>query len=111
MCFGLKDDYAEEWDTNSDAMSYSENAYEALVRAEQVAVELGLGRKESKEGLKDILKALKDLESKGYAYEAADSQRQQARAVVNLAKYNLDVSIMEAPFDGMIRRTRTFVLG
>ena len=37
------------------------------------AIELGLGRKESKEGLKDILKALKDLESKGYAYEAADA--------------------------------------
>jgi predicted TPR repeat methyltransferase len=26
------DDYAEEWDANSDAMSYSEKAYEALVR-------------------------------------------------------------------------------
>lgn len=25
------DDYAEEWDTNSNAMSYSEKAYEALV--------------------------------------------------------------------------------
>jgi predicted TPR repeat methyltransferase len=25
------DDYAEEWDTNSDAISYSENAYETLV--------------------------------------------------------------------------------
>lgn len=28
---GSWDDYAEEWDTNSDAMSYSEKAYEALV--------------------------------------------------------------------------------
>jgi 2-isopropylmalate synthase len=37
------------------------------------AIELGLGRKESEEGMRDILKALKDLESKGYAYEAADA--------------------------------------
>jgi 2-isopropylmalate synthase len=37
------------------------------------AIELGLGRKESEEGMRDILKALKELESKGYAYEAADA--------------------------------------
>lgn len=36
------------------------------------------------------------------AYEAAESQRLQAKAAVNLAKYNLDVSIMEAPFSGVI---------
>jgi 2-isopropylmalate synthase len=37
------------------------------------AVELGLGRKESKKGVKDILNSLKDLEYKGYAFEAADA--------------------------------------
>ncbi|MFA9453278.1 MAG: efflux RND transporter periplasmic adaptor subunit [Candidatus Aminicenantaceae bacterium] len=36
------------------------------------------------------------------AHDAARSQLQQAAAAVNLAKYNLDVSIMEAPFDGII---------
>jgi RND family efflux transporter MFP subunit len=36
------------------------------------------------------------------AFEAASSQLQQAQAAVNLAKYNLDVSIMEAPFGGII---------
>ena len=37
------------------------------------AIELGLGREESEQGMRDILRALKDLESKGYAYEAADA--------------------------------------
>ena len=37
------------------------------------AVELGLGREESAEGRREILAALKDLESKGYAFEAADA--------------------------------------
>ena len=37
------------------------------------AVELGLGRKETAEGAREILGALKDLESKGYAFEAADA--------------------------------------
>jgi RND family efflux transporter MFP subunit len=36
------------------------------------------------------------------AFEAAESQLAQARAAVNLAEYNLDVSIMEAPFAGII---------
>lgn len=37
------------------------------------AVELGLGRKESAAGARDILAALKTLENKGYAFEAADA--------------------------------------
>ncbi|NQT91476.1 MAG: citramalate synthase [Lentisphaerae bacterium] len=37
------------------------------------AVELGLGRKESAAGAREILAALKTLESKGYAFEAADA--------------------------------------
>jgi len=36
------------------------------------------------------------------AYDAADAQLQQARAALNLASYNLDVSIMKAPFSGVI---------
>jgi len=36
------------------------------------------------------------------AHDAAQSQLRQASATVNLAKFNLDVSIMEAPFDGII---------
>jgi RND family efflux transporter MFP subunit len=36
------------------------------------------------------------------AFDAADAQLQQARAAVNLANYNLDVSIMKAPFGGVI---------
>jgi RND family efflux transporter MFP subunit len=35
-------------------------------------------------------------------FDAADAQLQQARAAVNLANHNLDVSIMKAPFDGVI---------
>ena len=35
-------------------------------------------------------------------YEAAEAQLQQARAVLNLAKHQLDVSIMTAPFEGII---------
>ncbi len=37
------------------------------------AIELGIGRKESEEGAKDILAALKDMESKGYSFESADA--------------------------------------
>jgi RND family efflux transporter MFP subunit len=36
------------------------------------------------------------------AYDAADAQLQQARAALNLANHNLDVSIMRAPFGGVI---------
>jgi RND family efflux transporter MFP subunit len=36
------------------------------------------------------------------ANDAAEAQLQQARAALNLAKYNLDVSIMKAPFAGVI---------
>ncbi len=36
------------------------------------------------------------------AYEAADAQLKQARAAVNLARYNLDVSLMKAPFSGVV---------
>jgi len=35
-------------------------------------------------------------------FESAEAQRQQARAAVNLARYQLDVSMMEAPFSGII---------
>jgi len=37
------------------------------------AIELGIGRRESTEGVREILGALKALESKGYAFEAADA--------------------------------------
>jgi len=36
------------------------------------------------------------------AFEAADAQRQQAKAARNLARHQLDVAIMEAPFGGVI---------
>lgn len=36
------------------------------------------------------------------AYEAAEAQVQQARAAVNLASHNLDVSLMKAPFSGVV---------
>ena len=36
------------------------------------------------------------------AFESAEAQLNQARAALNLARYNLDVSIMEAPFSGVI---------
>jgi RND family efflux transporter MFP subunit len=36
------------------------------------------------------------------AFDAADAQLQQARAALNLANHNLDVSIMKAPFSGII---------
>jgi RND family efflux transporter MFP subunit len=36
------------------------------------------------------------------AYEAAYAQLQQAQATVNLARHNLEVSIMKAPFSGVI---------
>jgi 2-isopropylmalate synthase len=37
------------------------------------AIEVGLGRKESADGVREILGALKEMESKGYAFEAADA--------------------------------------
>ena len=37
------------------------------------AIELGMGRQESAEGAQEVLAALKDLESKGYAFESADA--------------------------------------
>lgn len=36
------------------------------------------------------------------AFEAARAQKEQAEAAVNLARHALDVSIMRAPFDGVI---------
>ena len=36
------------------------------------------------------------------AYEAAEAQLQQAKAAVNLANYQLDVSMMKAPFSGVV---------
>jgi RND family efflux transporter MFP subunit len=36
------------------------------------------------------------------AYDAAEAQLQQARAALNLANHNLDVSIMKAPFSGVV---------
>lgn len=36
------------------------------------------------------------------AFDAAEAQLQQARAALNLANHNLDVSIMKAPFNGVI---------
>ncbi len=36
------------------------------------------------------------------AYEAADAQLQQAKAAVNLARHQLNVSLMRAPFSGVI---------
>ncbi len=36
------------------------------------------------------------------AFDAADAQLQQAKAALNLAEYNLGVSIMRAPFAGVI---------
>ncbi len=35
-------------------------------------------------------------------YEAAEAQLQQARAIVNLAKHNVEVSRMRAPFSGVV---------
>jgi len=35
-------------------------------------------------------------------YEAAEAQLQQARAVLNLAKHNVEVSLMKAPFSGVV---------
>jgi 2-isopropylmalate synthase len=37
------------------------------------AIELGAGRRESAESARDVLGALKELESRGYAFEAADA--------------------------------------
>jgi len=37
------------------------------------AIELGMGRQESVEGVKEILAELKSLENRGYAFEAADA--------------------------------------
>lgn len=36
------------------------------------------------------------------AYEAAEAQKSQAQAALNLARHALDVSIMRAPFDGIV---------
>jgi len=36
------------------------------------------------------------------AFDAAEAQRQQAQAALNLTRHSLDVSIMEAPFDGVV---------
>ena len=43
------------------------------------------------------------------AYDAADAQLKQARAAVNLARYNLDVSLMKAPFSGVVASKNTEV--
>ena len=42
------------------------------------------------------------LEKISLAFEAAEAQKQQAQAAVNLLKHQLDVSRMEAPFSGVI---------
>jgi RND family efflux transporter MFP subunit len=49
-------------------------------------------------------KAVSDqqYEKVSLAYEAAAAQKQQAQAARNLAQHQLDVSLMKAPFDGVI---------
>lgn len=42
------------------------------------------------------------LEKVVLAYKSAEAQLRQARAAVNLARHNLDVSIMRAPFSGIV---------
>lgn len=42
------------------------------------------------------------LEKVRLACEAAEAQLQQARAALNLAEHNLDVSLMKAPFSGVV---------
>ncbi|MGD8535574.1 MAG: efflux RND transporter periplasmic adaptor subunit [Candidatus Aminicenantes bacterium] len=36
------------------------------------------------------------------AYDASEAQLKQAQAALNLARYNLDVSLMKAPFSGVV---------
>lgn len=69
----------------------------------EAALKDAMKNKERMERLKDE-KAVSDqqVEQVTLAAEAAAAQFAQAQAALNLARHSLDVSIMKAPFDGII---------
>ncbi len=65
-----------------------------------------LDAKRNKERMENLYKkraiSAQQYEKIKLAYDAAAAQLQQAQATVNLARHNLEVSIMKAPFSGVI---------
>jgi len=76
---------------------------EAVLAAARASLEDATRNRERMERLYQE-KAVSDqqYEKAKLVFEAAQAQKDQAEAAVNLAKHNLDVSLMEAPFDGVI---------
>jgi RND family efflux transporter MFP subunit len=96
-----KDQLLAELDTRAIRLQLEQaNAALAVARANHKDAEKNLERLErlSRE------KAVSDqqFEKVKLAFEAAAAQLQQAQAAVNLAQHQVDVSIMEAPFRGVV---------
>jgi len=76
---------------------------EAVLAAARASLEDATRNRERMERLYQE-KAVSDqqYEKAKLVFEAAQAQKDQAEAAVNLARHNLEVSLMKAPFDGVI---------
>lgn len=105
--------YVEEGDKVKAGQLLAELDTRAIsLQLEQAEAALGVAEANYKDAQRNMermerLKEEKAVSDQQYekirlAYEAADAQLQQARAAVNLARHSLDVSLMRAPFSGVI---------
>jgi RND family efflux transporter MFP subunit len=105
--------YVEEGDkVNQDQLLAELDTRAIRLQLEQAKAGLAVAEANQKDAQRNMermerLKSENAISEQQYeqvklAYEAADAQLQQARAAVNLANHNLEVSIMRAPFSGVI---------
>lgn len=105
--------YIEEGDRVQEGQLLAELDTRAIrLQLEQAAAALAVAEASYKDAQRNFermerLKGEKAVSDQQYEkvrllFESAEAQRQQARAALNLAQYQLDVSMMEAPFSGII---------
>lgn len=105
--------YVEEGDRVQKDQLLAELDTRAIrLQLEQAKAGLAVAEANQKDALRNLermqrLKSENAVSDQQYeqvklGYDAAEAQLQQARAALNLANHNLDVSIMKAPFSGVI---------
>jgi len=105
--------YVEEGDRVREGQLLAELDTRAIrLQSEQARAGLAVAEASQKDAQRNLermerLKSENAISDQQYeqvklAYEAADAQLQQARAALNLADHNLEVSIMRAPFNGVV---------
>ncbi len=105
--------YVEEGDRVKEGQLLAELDTRAIrLQLEQAEASLAVAEANFKDAQRNMermerLKGEKAVSDQQYekirlAFESAEAQRQQAKSAVNLARHQLDVSLMEAPFSGII---------